>query len=217
MATSNLPYKINSAPKVQVDWSAVRVICMAPSFGKFDVHAVQVMGQDIELWTYRLFKNGCIYIEEVQRATGASAHDEHQAKNPIMVQAGKKAALTRATMFYTFDHHLEHAGSEELKDLIRLLQDFILKLNPAIEEVPKKFHVAYRTTQNIGCVEIQKQKVLLTLKLNPKVVKGPPGISRDVTNVGHYGTGDLEITLRTPADLDAAKPFIVKAYQAVGA
>lgn len=29
-------------PKVTVDWDEVRVICLAPSYKKFDIHAVQV-------------------------------------------------------------------------------------------------------------------------------------------------------------------------------
>jgi len=204
-------------PRTDVDWSDIRVICIAPSFGKFDLYAVQVMGANIELWTYRLFKNSCVYFEQVlQGADVASGEADQSHKNPVMVAAGKKAALTRATGKYTFDEHLD-GKSLEVKELAKGLQEFILKLDPAIEEAPKKLYVAYRTSQNIVCAEIQKQKILLFLKLNPKQVKGPVGISRDVTDVGHFGTGDLEITLRSAADFEAAKLFIVQAYQAVGA
>lgn len=35
--------------KVVVDWGDARVICLAPSYKKFDLHAVQVMGTSIEL------------------------------------------------------------------------------------------------------------------------------------------------------------------------
>ena len=41
-----------------------------------------------------------------------------------------------------------------------------------------------------------------------------PGFTRDVSNIGHYGTGDLEITLGTPDDLDRAKPLIQRSYDA---
>ena len=51
--------------KVVVDFSDVRVICLAPNYKKYDLHAVQVMGANLELWTYRLFKNGSLYLEEV--------------------------------------------------------------------------------------------------------------------------------------------------------
>jgi predicted transport protein len=202
--------------KVEVNWSAVRVICIAPGFKKYDLHAVQVMGANIELWTYRLFTNDCVYFEDVQQRSYVSpGAAQVSGRNPVMVTAGKKGVITRATASHTYEEHL--AGkSEPIRELALAIQEYIQKLDPAIEEAPQQEYVAYRTSQNIVCVEIQKQKILLFLKLDPKVVAGPKGISRDVSKIGHFGTGNLEITVRTEQDLEAAKPFITKAYQAVG-
>jgi predicted transport protein len=97
------------------------------------------------------------------------------------------------------------------------VNDFILGLDPAIQAVPKKLYVAYKVAQNMACLEVQKKQVVLYLKLDPKSTKGPPGISRDVSNIGHFGTGDLELTLRNDKDFKQAKPFIELAYQKVGA
>src|SRR5690606_5119293 len=52
-------------PKTIVDWSDIRVICIAPNYKKYDLHAVQMMGANIELWSYRLFANDTFYLEEV--------------------------------------------------------------------------------------------------------------------------------------------------------
>lgn len=78
-------------------------------------------------------------------------------------------------------------------------------MDPAIEEAPKEFYVAYRTSQNIVCMEVQKQKLLLFVKLDPRKAPRPPNISRDVSDIGHFGTGDLEITVRTKQDLAVAE------------
>ncbi|MDD4439813.1 MAG: hypothetical protein PHS04_17530, partial [Tissierellia bacterium] len=43
--------------QVEVDWSDIRVICLAPEFKKYDLHAVQVMGANIELWQYKIYEN----------------------------------------------------------------------------------------------------------------------------------------------------------------
>src|SRR6266545_8099333 len=87
----------------KVDWSGVRVICLAPNYKKYDLHAVQVMGADIELWRYRLFKNSCLYLEEIFQRTISTSHDiPANDKSPVMIAAGKKAALTRATGIYSF-------------------------------------------------------------------------------------------------------------------
>ncbi len=201
---------------IAVDWSDVRVICIAPNYKKYDLHAVQVMGANIELWTYRLFKNSTLYLEEVfQKTYAPPVVTSVDSKNPVMVAAGKKAAITRATATYTFEQHLE-GKSAKIRELALAIQEFILGLDPAIEESPKKFYVAYRISQNIACMELQKHRVILYLKLNPKEVSGPPTISRDMTDIGHYGTGDLEMSIRETKDLEAARPFIEMAYQKVG-
>lgn len=37
--------------------------------------------------------------------------------------------------------------------------------------------------------------------------------AKDVSQKGHWGTGDVELSLNTPADLEAAKPLIAEAYE----
>jgi predicted transport protein len=201
--------------KVEVDWSSVRVICLAPNYKKYDLHAVQVMGANIELWRYRLFKNSCLYLEEVFQKTVATSPEAPSDKNPVMVAAGKKAALTKATGVYTFEQHV--AGkSEAVKELVLDLREYIMNLDTAMEEVPKKYYVAYKISQNIVCIEVRTQKVLLYLKLDPKEISNPPAIGRDVSSIGHFGTGDFEVVVGTQADLEVAKEFINLAYQRVG-
>lgn len=204
-------------PKISVDWDEVRVICLAPSYKKFDIHAVQVMGTSIELWTYRLFSNQTLFIEEVQQKEliGSDSSGPVSGKNPVMVAAGKKAAMSRKTGSYTFEQHLKDRPAS-IKEILLAVQEYVLSLDPAIEQTPKKLYIAYRTTQNIVCMEAQQKKVYLFLKLDPKKVQIEPGFTRDVTKIGHYGTGDLEVTLASLKDLERAKPLIQQAYKAVG-
>jgi predicted transport protein len=202
--------------EVKVDWTDVRVICLAPNYKKYDLHAVQVMGANIELWRYRLFKNSCLYLEEVFQKTVSTSHDIPASdKSSVMIAAGKKAALTRATGVYSFEQHIS-GKSETIKEMVSDLRDFIMNLDSAMEEVPKKFYVAYKISQNIVCIEVKKHKIILYLKLNPKDIADLPSIARDVSDIGHYGTGDLEITVASIQALEAAKEFINAAYQKVG-
>jgi len=202
--------------EAKVDWTDVRVICLAPNYKKYDLHAVQVMGANIELWRYRLFKNSCLYLEEVFQKTVSISQDIPTSdKSPVMIAAGKKAALTRATGIYSFEQHIS-GKSEIIQEMVFDLRDFIMNLDSAMEEVPKKFYVAYKISQNIVCMEVKKHKVILYLKLNPKENAKLPRTARDVSSIGHYGTGDLEVTVTSTQDLEAAKVFINAAYQKVG-
>ncbi len=200
---------------ITIDWSDVRVICIAPNYKKYDLHAVQLMGINIELWKYRLFKNSTLYLEQVFQKGYSPVTVDESGKNPVMVAAGKKAAITRATATYTFEEHLQ-GKSKRTRELVLMIQEFVLGIDPQIEETPKKHYIAYKISQNILCMEVKKQKVMLYLKLNPKEIENPPSISRDVTEIGHFGTGDFEITVESENDCETAKPFIEMAYQKVG-
>lgn len=204
----------------EVDWSETRVICIAPNYKKYDLYAVQVMGANIELWSYHLFENKHLYLEKVLQTDYASERidiDEEDIgnKNPVMVAAGKKAALTRATGVYNFEQHLD-GKNEDIRDLMLSFQEFILGIDSSIQEVPKKNYIAYKISQNIVCAEVLTQQILLFLKLKPREIENLPKNSRDMTGIHHHGTGDFEIIIKSDEDLEAAKPFIEMAYHKVG-
>ncbi len=204
-------------PSVEVDWEDIRVICIAPGYKKWDLHAVQQMGANIELWQYRLFENGALYLEQVfgRDAGRPAASDPTVDKNPAMVAAGKKAAETRRTGSYTFEQHLEGV-SESVRALLRDLRDFIVNLDESVEEVPKKHYIAYKVAKNFVCVEVYRNKLNLFLKLDPSQVSPLPPNARDVSQIGHGGTGDLELAIHTADEAEAAHEWIRKAFERVG-
>jgi predicted transport protein len=79
-----------------------------------------------------------------------------------------------------------------------------------------KFYFAFKRLKNFACVEIHNKEktVRVFLKVDPTQIKLETGFTRDVSGVGHFGTGDLEVNLRTPADLEKAKPLLLQSYEA---
>lgn len=202
---------------IEVDWSEVRVICLAPNYKKYDLHAVQVMQANIELWRYRLFSNGVLYIDEVFRPdrSGASVASP-SGKDPVMVAAGKKAAITRRTGHYTIDIHLE-GKSESIQRWFHGLREYSLGLDDRVDENPKKLYIAYKAAKNFACFEIQQRKIIGFLKLEPGDFEGDGTVKyRDVTNIGHFGTGNAELTIESDGDVEATKPFIERSFRRVG-
>lgn len=65
-------------------------------------------------------------------------------------------------------------------------------------------------------MEIKKNKVILNLKLDPSEIKNMPKNARDMRNVGHYGTGDFQLTVRTPEEAEEARKFIRMSFERVG-
>ena len=194
----------------EVDWSDIRVICIAPNYRKYDLHAVQVMGANLELWSYRLYENGTFYLEEVFRKSVSNTHGTSSK-----LSVGQKAAETRRTGSYTFEEHL--AGkSEKIRKLVLMIQEYIVGLDPSIEEAPKKYYIAYKISQNIVCMEVQQKKILLFFKLDASKIDNIHKNVRDVSNIGHLRTGCLEMSVTTEDDMKLAENLCEKAYNKVG-
>jgi predicted transport protein len=203
---------------VDVDWSDIRVICLAPEYKKYDLHAVQVMGANIELWQYKMYENGILNIEEVYRRTTVSLHTENEAqneKNPIMVEAGRKAAITRKTAIYTLEQHLQ-GFNQGVLELFNEIRDYIIEMDSSIEETPKKHYIAYKTSQNFVCLQTYKNKITLYLKLNPEDIKPMPKQGRDMRNIGHFGTGEFELNIKDRQDFEETKHLINEALKNIG-
>ena len=107
-------------------------------------------------------------------------------------------------------------ASTELLALFEETRGFILAQGDDIIEKPLKLYVAFRRIKNFVCVTLISKEdphVRLWLKLDPRTVVLEKGFTRDVREVGHWGTGDLEVVLRIPADFIKAKALIERAYQ----
>jgi predicted transport protein len=186
------------------------VICIAPGYKKYDLFAVEKMGANIELWKYRRFENGMLYLETVNQTASSSSGG---GKTP---RTSKRGAGDGRASSYTLEQHLE-GKPDEIRELVIELQQFILDMDSSIEEAPKKLYVSYRTSQNIVCVEIQKKKLNVFLKLQASDISEPrPSTYRDVTNIGHFGTGDAEFTVSSMEDIEIVTPFIQQSYDALG-
>jgi len=81
--------------------------------------------------------------------------------------------------------------------------------------VPKKLYIAYKASKNFVYIEVKRTKILMFLKVDPKEITMPSN-GRDVSNIGHWGTGDLEITVKDLDEMEKAKKYIKIAFENIG-
>ena len=62
----------------------------------------------------------------------------------------------------------------------------------------------------------KKSRLVVIVRLDPKSLSLVPGFTRDVSNIGHHGNGNLEITINEHADFERAKPLLRASYEANG-
>ncbi|AWI76229.1 DUF91 domain-containing protein [Parazoarcus communis] len=198
----------------KIEWSGTRLLCIAADFTRYDEHAVAQINRNIELIRYKLFGDDLLLFELVNGGSAASTQSLAEADVPIREKPAKVPAAATLAMKTHADQIA--TASPELLALFEQTRSFILAQGDDIIEKPLKLYVAFRRLKNFVCMSLiskQNPHVFLTLKLDPASVVLDKDFSRDVTNIGHWGTGDLELTLRTPADFEKARSLIERAYQ----
>lgn len=185
-----------------IDWSNPRLLCIAGGFTKYDIHAVQQINRNIELYHYKHYTNGVLLLELVNANT---AQAEQQNK------AGTTAH--KVTKNKTVSESLEQA-STVLNDTYESLKAYLLALGDDVQIATMKHYIAFKRIKNFACVKVypQSNKILVYLKINPDSIMLEDGFTRDMRGIGHRGTGDLEVIISHKADLDKAKYLIERSY-----
>ena len=207
--------KLGKGEADKIEWSGTRLLCIAADFTRYDEHAVAQINRNIELIRYKLFADDLLLFELVN---GGSAASTSVANVVGDLPVGAKLSKTPAASTLAMKTHADQiaTASSELLALFEETRSFILAQGDDIIEKPLKLYVAFRRLKNFVCMSLiskQDPHVFLTLKLDPETVDLEKGFSRDVSNIGHWGTGDLEVVLRSPADFIKAKALIERAYQ----
>ena len=189
----------------KIDWSAPRLLCIAGGFSKYDEHAVQQMNRNIELIRYKRFGDDLLLLELMNAASAGPAVE------PKRPGAAPGSAHTSKTIAETFE-----TLQGPLLDLYEELRAYLNALGDDVQEKTLRLYVAFKRIKNFACVEVRptKNALLMFLKVDPGSIELEEGFTRDVRNIGHFGTGDLEVTIANQADLEKAKALIQASYDA---
>ena len=201
--------KLGNKYSEKIDWSSPRLLCIAGDFTKYDLHAVSQINRNIELLRYRKFEPDLLLLDLVN-ATSAQNGKSSDINIPSKEERKKESPHKTFT-------ELLNQSDEDLTDMYENLRAFIEALGDDVQTKVLKFYVAFKRIKNFACVNIapQKREIIVWVKLNPQAfdLEKEKGFLRDVTNVGHLGTGDLEISIKSDNDLEKAKALILQSYE----
>jgi predicted transport protein len=184
----------------KLDWTMPRLICIAGDFTKYDEYAVKQINRNIDLIRYKKFGDELLLFDLINSNVATPIKDSITEK--VVKQSTDK----------TFDEQLE-STSDNLKELYYSIRDYILALGDDVTENKLKLYSAFKKIKNIVCIEVRVKSIMLYLRLNPNDFNLENGFTRDVSKIGHWGTGDLEVTIKNVQDFEKAKEYINKAYE----
>jgi predicted transport protein len=184
----------------KLDWSMPRLICIAGDFTKYDEYAVKQINRNIDLIRYKKFGEKLLMFDLINSNVATAIKGTNTEK--VVKQSTDK----------TFDEQLETTSSK-LRVLYYSIRDYVLALGDDVTENKLKLYSAFKKIKNIVCVEVRMKSIMLYLRLSPEDIVLENGFTRDVSKVGHWGTGDLELTIKNAKDFEKAKEYIDKAYE----
>lgn len=182
-----------------IDWTMPRVVCIAGDFTKYDESAIKQMNRNVSLIRYKKFGSDLLMFEQINENIAAAIPD---ADAP---------AVKAKSADKTFEEQLRTAN-EPVKTLYQDLANYILSLGDDVCETHLKLYAAFKKIRNIVTVVVLKKKLVLNLPLDVATVTFEEGFSRDVTNIGHWGCGAVELYIQSAADFEKAKPLLDRAY-----
>ncbi len=168
-----------------INWESTKVIFVASSFNDNQKISTKFKDIAIELIEVKQFKDGHIIINSLK-------DDCSQVSVKTITKNDKiYESVAREIKVYTEEDHLNN-GSDKTKELYEDLKTAILNLDSSIKVEAKKVYIAFKRSTNICDVEIQKDKLKLSLNAKWGTIDDPKHLFKDMRKIGHWGNGDYQ-------------------------
>jgi uncharacterized protein with ParB-like and HNH nuclease domain/predicted transport protein len=116
----------------------------------------------------------------------------------------------RPAQKYTIDFYDINAFTKTLFDM---LDRRICNLSPAVNREFKKLYIAYKLDTNFVDIVVQKQRLRISLNMKFSEIHDPKGICRDITGLGRWGNGDVEVFFEHTSEIDDVMDLIEQSYK----
>ena len=142
-------------------------------------------------------------------ATAAKVWGAPQLAADIL-NAYRPVTTTTSQQYSLADH--PHLTNGAMRDVFEALRKGILALDSCISEEFLKLYVTYKAEINFVDVISQVKRLRLLLNMPFHEVDDPKGICLDVTSLGHWGNGDVEVSLSSVDEIPYVMGLIRQSF-----
>ena len=117
----------------------------------------------------------------------------------------------KTTMKYSLETYDVNAFT---RILFSALDKRIMNLSPAVKKEYKKLYVAYKLDTNFVDIVFQKQRLRISVNMKFSEINDPNSICKDITGLGRWGNGDVELFMENYDELEQIMEIIEQSYRA---
>ena len=129
-----------------------------------------------------------------------------------ILDAHRPKASAANTAGYNIDAHPHLLGSP-MRELFEAFRKEVLALDPCVTEEFLKLYVAYKAETNFVDVVPQTKRLRLSLNTAFHEIEDPKGLCKDVSELGRWGNGDVEVGLASMNELPYVMGLVRQAFE----
>lgn len=122
-----------------------------------------------------------------------------------------KPQVDPTTEYSLADHPYLLTG--KMAELYQVFRKSVLELDPCVTEEVKKLYVAFKAETNFVDVVPQAKRLRLSLNMPFTEIDDPRGLCKDVTNLGRWGNGDVEVGFDNLDDIPHVMALVAQAFE----
>jgi predicted transport protein len=111
---------------------------------------------------------------------------------------------------YSIDDY-EYLNGPNL-ELYQILKKRILNIDSSVKEEVKKYYIAFKSSTNFADIVPQKSRLRISLNIDFSEIIDPKGLCKDVSGLGRWGNGDVEVAISDVSQLDDIMELIQQAF-----
>lgn len=169
-----------------------------------------------------LFLNESVRVEPRWNETAIKNRAGKLANRAIKVWNRPKLEETRLDLYkepesskeqavYDIAHY-EHLHGDML-NLYNALEKRVLNLDASVRVEFKKLYIAFKVQTNFLDIVPQKKRLRLSLNIDYNSITDPKGLCKDVSDLGRWSNGDVEVGLENLGELDYIMELIEQAFE----
>lgn len=189
-----------------VDWSQSKVIFVSPAFNDFQIQSTNFKDLPIELWEVNRFDNDIITLNIINKSKSAPNI------KAVSIEKNEEFSTLKEIKVYQESDHLSDK-SDFIQELYEDFKQGILNLDPDIEINTRKLYIAFKKDRNIADIRIQQKNLKIWINLPYGELDDPKNLAKNVSNTGHWGNGNYEITVESTQYLEYIMSLIKQAIK----
>lgn len=202
-----------SLKRDEIDWSQSRIIFVSPKFSDYQKNSVNFKNIPFELWEISRFENDLISLNRVHTDSQEDISQTVSGEGDSMVGKVNKEIIT-----YDEDFHVHKKSKSRPADIVEMyneLRDRVLQIGSDVSIKCSKLTIGFKANKVFTDFIIYDRGIGVMLNVKKGKLKNDfRNLTRDMSEVGHWGNGDYKITIKPDSvDLDYVMSLIKESYQ----